>query len=484
MENQNQTTNVPNPAGTNPVAPVGNGVPAAAPTTAPVAASVALEKPAEEPKVSRVAQADFVKQIIEKLKKSENILVALSNNPNIDEIAAAIAMTIYLDSMQRHVTAIYSGEIPGALQFLKPEATFETNTASLQDFIIALSKDKADHLRYKLEGDYVKVYITPYRTEITVDDLTYSKGDYNVDFVLALNVKLASELDGALFDYGRILHDAAVANITCDTPGKFGEIEWCDPTASSVSEMVARLIFEMQGTEKPLDKDVATALLTGIVAATDRFSNGKTNSETLGLASRLMTMGADQQLIAAHVMDNANPAAQAAPVLEDTEPPVDLSIPEVPLTAEEVVVQPMNINLPAEEAAPMDQPAVQGTGAVVTELPPAPATVEPGKDYATMMQEALAEAPMPPAMEAPAMGMPNVAMPGVPQMAPVPGAEQLPPMPMTGAGQMPPMPATNPVAAGEPVVKPETVLPPPPAPVMPEGMGPEANPPSLPPVQM
>lgn len=468
MENQNQTTNVPNPT-------------AAAPVAAPATPVSTPEKPAEEPKVSRVAQADFVKQIIEKLKKSENILVALSNNPNIDEIAAAIAMTIYLDSMQRHVTAIYSGEIPGALQFLKPEATFETNTASLQDFIIALSKDKADHLRYKLEGDYVKVYITPYRTEITVDDLTYSKGDYNVDFVLALNVKLASDLDGALFDYGRILHDAAVANITCDTPGKFGEIEWCDPTASSVSEMVARLIFEMQGTEKPLDKDVATALLTGIVAATDRFSNGKTNSETLGLASRLMTMGADQQLIAAHVMDNANPAAQAAPVLEDTEPPVDLSIPEVPLTAEEVVVQPMNINLPAEESAPMDQPAVQGTGAVVTELPPAPATVEPGKDYATMMQEALAEAPAP---EMPAVGMPNAAMPGVPQMAPVPGAEQLPPMPMTGAGQMPPMPATNPVAAGEPVAKPETVLPPPPAPVMPEGMGPEANPPSLPPVQL
>lgn len=383
------------------------------------------------------------------------------------------------------------------MTFLKPEATFETNTASLQDFIIALSKDKADHLRYKLEGDYVKVYITPYKTEITADDLTYSKGDYNVDFVLALNVKLAQELDAALADYGRILHDAAVADICCDTPGKFGEIEWCDPTASSVSEMVARLIFEMQGTEKPLDKDVATALLTGIVAATDRFSNGKTNSETLGLASKLMTMGADQQLIAAHVMDNANPAAQAAPILEETEPPVDLSIPEVPLSAEEVVVQPMNIEVPATEAAPVDQPAVQGTGAVVTELPPAPA-MEPGKDYATMMQEALTEAP---AVNtgvdagANAMGVPGtVETFGMPQMAPVPGAEQMPAMPVmnppmpaggaaVGNGAMPPMPEMAPVA-GEPVARPETVLPPPPAPVIPEGMGPEANPPSLPPVQM
>lgn len=87
MENQNTNTTA-----------------SAAVTTPPVA-----NKPAEEPKVSRVAQADFVKQIIEKLRKSENILVALSNNPNIDEIAAAIAMAIYLDSQQKHVTAIYSG---------------------------------------------------------------------------------------------------------------------------------------------------------------------------------------------------------------------------------------------------------------------------------------------------------------------------------------------------------------------------------------
>lgn len=68
-----------------------------------------------------------------------------------------------------------------------------------------------------------------------------------MDFVLALNVKLAQELDAALADYGRILHDAAVADICCDTPGKFGEIEWCDPTASSVSEMVARLILRCRG---------------------------------------------------------------------------------------------------------------------------------------------------------------------------------------------------------------------------------------------
>ena len=74
--------------------------------------------------------------------------------------------------------------------------------------------------------------------------------------------------------------------------------------ASSVCEMVTELILALQGNSDRLDSEIATALLTGIVAATDRFSNNRTNPETLTLASKLMTMGADQQLITANVAGN------------------------------------------------------------------------------------------------------------------------------------------------------------------------------------
>lgn len=256
------------------------------------------------PPVSRAAQGDFVRKIAEKIKSSENILVALSHDPSVDEIAAAIGLTLFLDQMQKHTTAIYSGRTPDALAFLRPEETFETDTDSLQDFIIALSKDKADHLRYKLDGDFVKVFITPYKTKITEEDLSYSYGDYNVDFVIALNVPSAADLDDALVEHGRIMHDASAVDITTGESGRFGEIEWSNPAASSVSEMVTELIFAVQGSEANLDADIATALLTGIVAATQRFSNNRTSSDTLSLASKLMTMGADQQLISANVVDN------------------------------------------------------------------------------------------------------------------------------------------------------------------------------------
>ena len=215
-----------------------------------------------------------------------------------------------------HVTAIYSGETPNTLEFLKPEQTFEKNTNSLQDFIIALHKDKADHLRYKIEGDYVKVYITPYKTTISQTDFEFSQGDFNVDLVISIDVETAESLDGALSEYGRIMHDATAVNITTNQAGRFAELEWSDPSESSVCEMIVILSGYLDQTE--FDQPTATALLTGIVSATDRFSNARTTSETMQVSSRLMQAGADQQLISSNIMQPTTPTpADTIPTSSD-----------------------------------------------------------------------------------------------------------------------------------------------------------------------
>ena len=268
------------------------------------------------------------KKIAEKIKSSNNILVALSRDPNVDEISAAIGLTMILNKLGKHVTAIYSGETPNTLEFLKPEQTFEKNTNSLQDFIIALHKDKADHLRYKIEGDYVKVYITPYKTTISQTDFEFSQGDFNVDLVISIDVENAESLDGALSEYGRIMHDATAVNITTNQAGRFAELEWSDPSESSVCEMIVILSGYLDQTE--FDQPTATALLTGIVSATDRFSNARTTSETMQVSSRLMQAGADQQLISSNIMQPTTPTpADTTPTLSDAP-----SAPSAPVSSD------------------------------------------------------------------------------------------------------------------------------------------------------
>ena len=312
--------------------------------------------------------SNITNRVVEKIKASENILIALSKNPNIDEISAALGLAMILDTMRKHVTAIFSGQVPNVLQFLKPEETFEKTTNSLQDFIIALSKDKVDHISYKIEGDFVKVYVTPYKATIGQADLSMSHGDYNVDLVICFNVISGDEIDPALSEYGRIMHDATAINLTVDTPGRFAELEWQDSNVSSISEMIVGLADRLGLAS--FSEQVATALLTGIVASTDHFSNPRTSSNTMSIASKLMSFGANQQLISSQIMEKIKTPAEAqvpaAPVAtgpQVAEAPIaqNSSVASVAPVVPATSVAPAISSAPAKPATPIASAPVMST---------------------------------------------------------------------------------------------------------------------------
>ncbi len=415
---------------------------------------------------------NVTKKVADKIKSCENILIALSQNPNVDEISAAIGLTMILNKIGKHVTAIYSGETPNTLEFLKPDETFEKDTNSLQDFIIALNKDKADHLRYKIEGDYVKVYITPYKTTISQSDLEFSQGDFNVDLVISIDVESAEALDAALEEYGRIMHDATAINITTDQAGRFAELEWSDPSMSSCCEMIVNLCPYLDYEE--YDQPTATALLTGIVSATDRFSNARTTSETMQISSLLMQAGADQQLISSNIMQpkeqetGEKPAEEAQVADTPTEgasateaekpaeaeapaaPPEPL-IPEPSLAAPAPAATPAPVPAPAPVAAPVPVAPVE-TPATAPAVPAAPVPAEPTPEQ---QLEQMVAAP------AAATGMPeNLATElanATPAPAPAPVAEEVlvgTPSPVPPA----PIPTTEPMGASG-LAAPESITP-------------------------
>lgn len=234
--------------------------------------------------------------------ESKNILITVSKDPSIDELSAAIGLTLALDKMEKKVTAIYSGRTPHAISFLEPDNTFQDDVSSLRDFIISLDKTKADRLRYKVDNEsgVVKIFVTPYKVKITSDDLNFSEGDYNIDTIVALGVKNRDDFDNAILSHGRILHDAKIVTINAgEGVSELGSVNWEDPKASSISEMTVGLIDNTA--TGLLDSQIATSLMTGIVAATDRFSNLKTSPEVMQVASRLMSSGANQQLISSNV---------------------------------------------------------------------------------------------------------------------------------------------------------------------------------------
>lgn len=267
-------------------------------------------------------------QIVERLKQANNILVTVSANPTVDQLSAAIGTTVLLNKLGKHATAVFSGEVPSVLEFLEPAKTIETNTNSLRDFIISLDKNKADKLRYKVEDDHVRIFITPYRTSISDKDLVFSQGDFNVEVVLALGILKQQDLDQAIAAHGRILHDATVIDVSMAQVTGLGTMNLINPKASSLCEMMVDIGTEL----KPdvLDMQMATAFLTGIVAQTNRFSNDKTTAQTMEASSKLLAAGANQQLVA----DKLQPPKPATP------PPAPKSQTAAPATPAEPATLP------------------------------------------------------------------------------------------------------------------------------------------------
>lgn len=334
------------------------------------------------------SQATPKQQLSERIRAANNVLVTVKSNPNVDELAATIGLTLMLNKLGKHATAVFSGEVPSTLEFLKPDETIETNTDSLRDFIVSLDKSKADKLRYKVEENVVKIFITPYKTSITEEDLEFTQGDFNVDVVLALGVTQREELDQAITQHGRILHDATVATITVGQDySELGQINWQDSGASSLSEMLVSISEALQG--GLIDEQIATAFLTGIVSETERFSNTKTSPKVMTMAAQLMAAGANQQLIANELekvveveMETEAPAeaVQNDTIAIDESGTLSIQHDEEPMVNEsvETTAEPQaNIELPEvkEEFAPITDESLE-VGEPKAESLPAPSELE------------------------------------------------------------------------------------------------------------
>lgn len=254
---------------------------------------------------------DARKSIIERLKSANNVLITVSRDPSVDQLAAMLGLALFLNKLNKHASAVFSGSVPDVIDFLEPGKTLEDNTDSLRDFIISLDKSKADKLRYKVEDEYVKIYVTPYRSSIREEDLNFSQGDFNIDAIVTIGVLDRDQLDDAITSHGRVLHDAAVLSISREQTHDFGTVSLVDSNASSYCEIVAVIANSIK--ETGFDEQISTAFMTGIVAETERFSNEKTVATTMAVSAKLLSAGANQQLVAENLAPKPEPVPEPLP---------------------------------------------------------------------------------------------------------------------------------------------------------------------------
>ncbi|HLD27942.1 MAG TPA: bifunctional oligoribonuclease/PAP phosphatase NrnA [Patescibacteria group bacterium] len=196
-----------------------------------------------------------IQKIKQLLSDSRRILLVTHQNPDGDGLGAVSALAQYLKKLNKDYVLFCKDEPPANYQFIP--------------------------LFHQLTADPA-VFSRPYDLVIVMDagDLKYAGID---DLLQRDKFKTLINIDHHLSN------------------NHFGDVNLVLPEASSASEIIYQLFRLWKVT---VDKDMATALLNGIVFDTGVFSNSGTTLPSLQAASHLLNIGARHAQINKNILRN------------------------------------------------------------------------------------------------------------------------------------------------------------------------------------
>jgi hypothetical protein len=236
-------------------------------------------------------------QTSEAVRQAETILILTGQHPSIDQVASTIALTTLLRKFGKKVTAVISDDIPASARFL-PTDGVDRAMGGLRDFImhVDLGRAEVDKLKYTIEDGKLNVHITPFSGGFQPRDVSFGYGEYEYDLIIALGVPSYNRLDKIYAQNSELLRKIPLANIDFHRSNEqYGAINLIEGTAASLAEILMALSESLQA--GLIDEKVATIMLTGLMASTDRFTATHTTAKTMTVAAQMMAMGADQQKV-------------------------------------------------------------------------------------------------------------------------------------------------------------------------------------------
>lgn len=241
-------------------------------------------------------EKDQIKQLIADKKQ---ILITFRKDGKGDAIGSAVALVLYLQRLGKRADIVVENfSLPSNYEFLKGASHIKSILGHLQKFILSvdIAKTGIQELSYDVLDHELRVFITPKSGSITKDNIRTAQSDFKYDLVIILDSPDLKSL-GALFNNNTdFFHRTTVVNIDHQTANEhFGHVNVVDLTMSTTAELMYRLFNDWH--PEHVTADVATALLTGMIAGTNSFKQGTIRPQTLAAASELVNLGADRGVI-------------------------------------------------------------------------------------------------------------------------------------------------------------------------------------------
>ena len=232
-------------------------------------------------------------QLSKLLSAANRVLLTGSENPSVDEVSTAMAWWLFLTKQKKQVDLALSGKVPH-FNFLpsKVETIKELGNLSKFKIVVDVAQTKVKQLSYDVNGDQLEINIVPDNGFFKASDVKTEQGDYKYDLVISLGANSLEALGEVYAEHRHFFHQVPVVNIDNSVLNEnFGELNIVESSATSLAEISYHVL------QKHLNKEIATCLLAGMIAATNSFQSARVTPATLELASQLIIQGADRENI-------------------------------------------------------------------------------------------------------------------------------------------------------------------------------------------
>ncbi len=242
---------------------------------------------------------DTLQQLKKVLENSRSVLILFATKENEDCTAGALALKKYLKKTGKF-SEIVAGDFKPTKQlgFLEGIEKIKPSITNLQKMIIKVdvSRTKLETISYDVKDNTLSIFLTPKEGFITKNDLRTAQSTYKYDLIITVGVSDLESLGPIFFNNTDLFYRTPIVNFDYHAGNEnFGQINFTELTATSNCEIIFNTLSKLN--ESLVDKEIATTLLTGMIAQTKSFKTQNVTPYTLNLASKLMNLGAERETI-------------------------------------------------------------------------------------------------------------------------------------------------------------------------------------------
>lgn len=236
-------------------------------------------------------------QALQKIKDTigaaQQLTIAVTANPSIDQMAAALSLFLILESQGKKVQVVSPTEPIVELSSLVGIDKVKTSSeGSTGDLVVSFPyrEGEIEKVSYTIEDGALNIVVKASEAGLTFDeqDVRFKRGSDKPELLFTVGVSRLSQIEG-IFPQD-MLQGVTVINLdnNVDNEG-FGAMVLVSPKFSSLSEQLADLMMNL-GFD--IDIDASQNLLSGIIDATNNFQSQNTSYLAFEVASILLKGGA------------------------------------------------------------------------------------------------------------------------------------------------------------------------------------------------